>query len=195
MEDKKTIRIRIISIVLLVFALYLTVLSPFSGRAVAAINGGYGTFDMKKYDADVFANVMNATSDVNRYWKYYICDFIFTAAFLNFMIQMVSRFKGVFINKVKMLSYVLAVTRGMLDTSENIILLNQIYSYPEIDRILINTCNVITRLKFLFMRGWFICFLVMRVLTWINKGGKDKERGASGNQVSDNVYRKLQIMT
>ena len=41
------IRRRIISIVLFAFALYLTEFSPFSGRAVALINGGYGTFDMK----------------------------------------------------------------------------------------------------------------------------------------------------
>ena len=161
MEDKKMIRRRIVSIVLFVFGLYLTLLSPFSGRAVALVNGGYGTFDLKKYDADVFVNVMNATSDVSIYWKYYICDFIFTATFLNFMIQMVRGFKGEFINKIKVLSYVLAVIRGMLDTIENIILLNQIYSYPNINRMLIDTCNTITRIKFHFMRGWMVCFILM----------------------------------
>lgn len=158
------IRRRIISIVLFVFALYLTEFSPFSGRAVALINGGYGTFDMKKYDADVFAEVMNVTSSINIYWKYYICDFLFTAAFLNFMIQMVSGFNGNFINKVKLLSYVLAVIRGMFDISENIILLNQIYSFPKMNRMLIDTCNVITRIKFHFMRGWFACFALMLIL-------------------------------
>lgn len=58
-------RAKIISIVLFAFGLYLTLLSPFSGGAVAAINGGYGTFDLKKYDADVFLNVMKATSNVS----------------------------------------------------------------------------------------------------------------------------------
>ena len=164
MENKKMLRKKITSIVLFVFALYLTELSPFSGRAVALINGGYGTFDMKKYNADVFADVMNATSNVGMYWKYYICDFLFTAALLNFMVQMVSGFRGEFINKVKVLSYVLAVIRGMLDISENIILLKQIYSFPEINRMLIDTCNIITRIKFHFMRGWIACFILMFII-------------------------------
>lgn len=163
MENKKMIRRRIISIVLFAFALYLTEFSPFSGRAVALINGGYGTFDMKKYDAVVFVSVMNATSNASIYWKYYICDFIFTVAFLNFMIQMVWGFKGELINKVKVLSYFLAVIRGMLDVTENIILLNQIYSYPEINRMLIDACNIFTRIKFHLMRGWIVCFVIMLI--------------------------------
>ena len=44
---KKLIKRRIVSVILFVFALYLTEFSPFSGRAVALFNGGYGTFDMK----------------------------------------------------------------------------------------------------------------------------------------------------
>ena len=169
MEDKKMIRRRIISTALFVFALYLTLLSPFSERAVAAINGGYGTFDLKKYDPDTFVNIMNATSNVKIYRKYYICDFIFAAAFLNYMIQMVSGFKGVFINKVKVISYVLAIIRGMLDISENIILLNQIYSYPEINRMLIDACNIITRIKFHFMRGWIVCFALILMFHIMSK--------------------------
>ena len=74
---------------------------------------------------------------------------------------MVWGFKGELINKVKVLSYFLAVIRGMLDVTENIILLNQIYSYPEINRMLIDACNIITRIKFHLMRGWIACFVIM----------------------------------
>lgn len=172
MEKKSMIRRGIVAIVLFVLALYLTEFSPFSERAVALINGGYGTFDMKKYDADVFVNVMNATSNMSMYWKYYICDFIFTAAFLNFMVQMASGFRGAFINKVKVLSYVLAIIRGVLDISENIILLKQIYSYPEINRMVIDTCNTITRVKFHFMRGWIACFVLMLIVQIISNNEK-----------------------
>ena len=188
MDDKKMVRRRIISIILLVLALYLVVLSPFSGRAVAQINGGYGTFDMKKYDADLFINVMRETSNVDIFWKYYVCDCIFTAAFLNFMIQMVSGFKGEFISKVKVLSYFLAVIRGLLDFSENTVLLNQIYSYPIVNRMLIDTCNTITRIKFLFMRGWFVCFILMCLVQFVKS--KLKKRGqylwnlTEGNRLS-----------
>ena len=87
---------------------------------------------------------MNATSNASIYWKYYICDFIFSTAFLNFMIHMVRGFKGELINKVKVFSYFLADIRGMLDISENTILLNQIYSFPEINHMLIDACNIIT---------------------------------------------------
>ena len=85
------------------------------------------------------------------------------------MIQMVSGFKGVFINKVKVISYVLAIIRGMLDISENIILLNQIYSYPEINRMLIDACNIITRIKFHFMRGWIVCFALILMFHIMSK--------------------------
>ena len=176
MEDKKLLRRRIIAIVLFVFALFLTEFSPFSGRAVALVNGGYGTFDMQKYDADVFVGVMNETSDFSIYWKYYLVDFIFVAAFLNFMIQMVSGFSGALIQKVKVVSYMLAVIRGMLDSFENIILLNQIYAFPKLNRNLIDACNMITRVKFHFMRGWIACFILMLILQIISNRKVEKKR-------------------
>ena len=50
----------IIAVILFVAVLFLTELSPFSSRAVALVNGGYGTFDMKSYDANTFIRVMEA---------------------------------------------------------------------------------------------------------------------------------------
>ena len=182
-------RAKIISIVLFAFGLYLTLLSPFSGGAVAAINGGYGTFDLKKYDADVFLNVMKATSNVSLYWKYYVCDFIFTAVFLNYMIQMVRGFNGTFINKVKVAAYIFAVIRGLLDTSENIILLNQIYSYPKVNLMLIDLCNVITRIKFHFMRGWIACFVFIIIANIISKRRNHKNfKDENGKPIWKDTY-------
>ncbi len=103
------------------------------------------------------------------YWKYYVFDFFFTAAFLNYMIQMVSGFKGPVINRIKILSYVIAVIRGILDMVENSIMLNQIYSFPDVNYDLINMCNIITRLTFHFMRGWFACLILMIVLGRVSK--------------------------
>lgn len=164
MDKKRNFILRVIAIVLFFMALYLTVLSPFSESAIELINGGYGTFDMKEYSADGFIHVMNATSDISLYWKYYICDFVFIFAFLNFMIQMVNGFKGNLINKVKIISYVLAAIRGILDAIENVILVNQIYSFPEINSDLINACNIITRIKFYFMRGWIASFIILIIM-------------------------------
>lgn len=115
MENKKLIR-RIISIVLFISALFLTELSPFSGRAVA---------------------------------------------FLNFMIQIVNGFSGVMINKIKIVSYIFAIVRGLLDTVENCILINQIYSFPNFSQKIIGICNIFTRVKFHFMRVWLLTFVVM----------------------------------
>ena len=49
------------------------------------------------------------------------------------------------------------------DMAENSIMLNQIYSFPAVNYGLINVCNTVTRLKFHFMRGWFVCLLLMIV--------------------------------
>lgn len=169
MDDKKLLRKRIIAIALFIAALCFTELSPFSRHAVSLTNGGYGVLDMTKYSSDVFVQMMNASKNMGIYWKYYVFDFVFTAAFLNFMIQMVSGFKGTVINRVKIISYVIAVIRALLDMTENGIMLNQIYSFPDVNHGLINICNTITRLKFHFMRGWFLCFLIMIVLQQVCK--------------------------
>lgn len=161
MDKKKSVRKRIIAIVLFVAALCFSLMEI---HEVALTNGGYGVLDMIKYNADVFVKMMNASKDVGIYRKYYIFDFIFTAAFLNFMIQMANGFKGPVINRIKIISYVIAVIRGILDMVENSIMLNQIYSFPDVNYGLINMCNTITRLKFHFMRGWFVCLFLMLIL-------------------------------
>ena len=76
-----------VAVVLFIAALFLTEYSPFSSRAVALCNGGYGTFDMKVYNSGIYQSVMHSTTDFGVYLKYYLCDFLFIAAFLNFMIQ------------------------------------------------------------------------------------------------------------
>lgn len=174
MKEKSLLKRRIIAIVFFIFALYLTELSPFSMHAIAHTNEGYGVLDMKKYNSDVFINMMTASSNMGLYWKYYVFDFIFTAAFLNFMIQMVTGFKGQIINKVKIISYVLAVIRGLFDSVENCIMLNQIYSFPDVNSNLINACNTITRLKFHFMRGWIICFVAIIIIHIVQRNIKTK---------------------
>lgn len=173
MDNKKLIRRIVIASVLFVVGLYLTELSPFSMKAVALTNEGYGVLDMTEYDADVFVKMMNASTDISLYWKYYVCDFVFTAVFLNFMIQMVSGFKAPKIKVIKIVSYVLASIRGLLDIVENSIMLNQIYTFPNVNRKLINACNDITRIKFHFMRVWIVCFILMIVLERVSKRKSD----------------------
>ncbi len=169
MKDKRSVRRIIISIVLFVIALCATELSPLSRHAISRTNDGYGVLDMTKYDSSDFIKMMESSKDIGVYWKYYVLDFIFTAAFLNFMIQMVSGFKGPVINRIKIASYIFAVIRGLSDIIENSIMLNQIYAFPNVDHSLINNCNMITQLKFLCLRGWVLCFCVMIILMQVNK--------------------------
>lgn len=160
----KNKRMRIIfAIVLFLAALYLAEFSAFSSRAVEMINGGYGTFDMKSYDAKAFLQVMEATTDMAPYWKYYICDFLFVAAFLNLMIQLAHAFDGKLAKRLRPISYGLAIIRACLDIIENCILLSQIYSYPDYSQGLIETCNIITTVKFASMFCWVICFIIMLI--------------------------------
>lgn len=159
----------IIAVALFLGGLFLTELSPFSSRAVALVNGGYGTFDMKVYDAATFEKVMGSTKDFSIYWKYYICDFIFTAVFLNFMIQTVHGFHGKYIDQIKIVSYVFAAVRATLDITENIILLCLIYGFPEANSKIADVCNMITRVKFHFMRGWIVCFVAMIIISIVTR--------------------------
>lgn len=166
---EKQSRRRIIAIILFIVAMCFTELSPFSSRAVEMINGGYGTFDMKSYDPETFVQVMEATTNMAQYWKYYIFDFLFTAAFLNFMVQFVKGFDGKLARRIRPILYALAVIRACFDITENCILLNQIYSYPNYSLSLIKTCNMITTAKFGFMWCWMACFLVMVISQVVEK--------------------------
>lgn len=174
MNNKKTVRRIVIAIVLFIVALCVSLIEI---HVVSLTNGGYGVLDMTNYNAEVFVKMMNASEDISLYWKYYIFDFLFTVAFLNYMIQMARRFEGPVINRIKIISYVIAVIRGILDMVENSIMLNQIYSFPDVNYGLINMCNTITRLKFHFMRGWFVCFLLMIVLGIVRKRAGRKAEG------------------
>ena len=71
----------------------------------------------------------------------------------------------------------IAVIRGILDMMENSIMLNQIYSFPDVNYDLINMCNIITGLKFHFMRGWFVCLILMIVLGRVSKTSGVTEDG------------------
>lgn len=88
---------------------------------------------------------------------------------MNFMIQMVSGFKGSVFKRIKNVSYVFAVIRGLFDMTENCMMLNQIYSFPDVNLELIDICNIITRLKFHFMRAWISCFVLMIIVRIVNK--------------------------
>ena len=88
---------------------------------------------------------------------------------MNFMIQMVSGFKGSVFKRIKNVSHVFALIRGLFDMTENCMMLNQIYSFPDVNLELIDICNIITRLKFHFMRARILCFVLMIIVRIVNK--------------------------
>lgn len=169
MIDKKIIRRKILALVMFIITLCLVEFSSFSENAIALTNGGYGVLDMKIYNSNTFIEMMKSSNNISIYWKYYLLDSIFTVAFLNFMIQMVSGFEGPVIGKIKNISFIMAAIRALLDFTENGIMLNQIYSFPNVNNGLINACNIITRMKFSFMRGWILCFFTIIIIQGVQK--------------------------
>lgn len=173
MKNKKCTMI--IAVIFFLIGLYFTEISPFSANEVATYNGGYGTFDMKKYDIQSYKEVMNATTDFTIYWKYYMGDFIFIATFLNLMVQVIRGIHSDHFKKVKVAAYIFAIARGLVDLLENCMLMYLIYGYPNVKSNLITVCNAITQMKFAFLIGWILCFVLLEVLHQIEKRKIDRD--------------------
>lgn len=138
-------------------------LTEFTAGLVAASNGGYGTFDMKRYNAEIYLEVMKKTTDFGIYWKYYICDFLFLEALLQLQLGLIKRFCRKERKLTGKILNIMAAARALLDSMENGILLYLIYGYPIADSFLADLCSLLTRIKFYLMGGWMFSFLILWV--------------------------------
>ena len=75
-----------VSFIFFIISLFLVESSLFGSGNVVAYNGGYGTFDMKSYDADSVYSVLQGAKEgyQGAAIKYYVIDYLFIIAFLNF---------------------------------------------------------------------------------------------------------------
>lgn len=151
------------SIVGFVIAFYLVELSPWGSRSIEALNGGYGTFDMKQYDVktvySVLANYL--PEGFIRIKYYYLVDFIFIIAFFIFQMMIATLvYKNIKSQIPRKLFVGVALIRAIADTIENILLYIIITSYPSEHVNLVNLSNIFTQTKLRMIPLWVALLLI-----------------------------------
>lgn len=158
----------IIGIVLLfIISLYLV---QFSSEGVAKYNNGYGTFDMKPYNATTIYKVLNnmSTEGFSAVRIYYICDYLFVIAMGT--LQVMLSFATFNSAKSKLPGMVLAgiaIARGIFDAIENALLFTIISDFPNQHNQLIKIASLSTKLKMCMIGLWvglFVSGIVLKVL-------------------------------
>ena len=114
------------AIVFFVIALYIVEASPIGSMAVAKYNQGYGTFDMKKYNAETVTEVLGKMEPqgFHVYKLYYLADDVFLIAFgLLQIVLLQMAFSWVRHPFILQLLCLVPILRGLMDLLENTILM------------------------------------------------------------------------
>lgn len=160
--------------------------SNWSSQAVAQYNGGYGTFDMKKYDVHVVERVLAsmAPEGYTVSYQYYIGDYLFVIFFGVFQC-MISRMvyhsiksKSQVGNIMSILLIIIPILRGISDIIENSILLYTLISYPTINETMIHVATIATQTKLGCIKLWVLLVimgLIMRMILKCKGLGYKKE--------------------
>ncbi|BBF44887.1 hypothetical protein lbkm_3626 [Lachnospiraceae bacterium KM106-2] len=145
------------------FALYLLELSPWSAHQVAKYNDGYGTFDMKKYNASDVRRVLSKMKPegFTQSYRYYICDSLFILFYGLFQIVIsLAIYHKANGSKLYLLLAILAIAvpvlRGIFDGIENGLLVYTLKSYPDLNTTLITIASLATKCKLLCIQLWMI---------------------------------------
>lgn len=159
---KKKILLWVIAVSAFVVSLYLVEASPFGSAAVAAHNGGYGTFDMKSYNPDIVQSVLEkADADyLSVCNRYYLADFLFIACFGLFQCFISTAVYGKDRSIMKRIAVAVPIARGVFDIVENSILLFTINTYPQINPGSVTIASVSTVCKLWCIRIWVILVAV-----------------------------------
>ncbi|QHQ61494.1 hypothetical protein Ana3638_12500 [Anaerocolumna sedimenticola] len=154
----------VIAIVGFIAALYLTEYPPYGKASVKLHNDGYGTFDMTNYDGKIVESVLKNTDDMQVYYKYYICDFIFIAMFAFFQYMVTTAIGKLRQEKILRVGFVLIAVRALLDAIENVSLIIVTNNFPALSYRLVNLSSIITKFKFICMGAWFVTIIVMMIV-------------------------------
>lgn len=149
--------IRIVVVIAFIISLYLVEAGPWGSEHIALCNEGYGTFDMKIYDAKVVYSILPkfSTEDISFVNKYYICDYVFIFCFftLQYVISQVT-YKNVKSQIPRQIFLAVAMIRGVADMIENAILLYIINSYPNQLKMLVSIASAVTQIKLRMIPLW-----------------------------------------
>ena len=153
-----------VSFIFFIISLFLVESTWFGSANVAAYNDGYGTFDMKSYDIDSVYSVLEGAKEeyVGAAIKYYVVDYLFIIAFLNFQTVLgISACKG-FRRKWPLgLLIVTSGGRAAADVIENTLLLLVIINYPSLHNWWVKLASYATHIKLAAIPIWVISYIVI----------------------------------
>ena len=160
--------------------------SGLGGQAVADYNGGYGTFDMKEYNAQVVGEVLGVMEPegFRVSYGYYLGDFLFVIFFGLLQLSILRGIFGLLVSRFRSarilfwLSMVFVVIRGLSDILENLLLLGTLMSYPVINQGIIEISAVMTQIKLGCIRAWVLILLASLVFLVfiVYRDGQDQKK-------------------
>ncbi len=171
-KNKKVYRIVITIAFLLSF--YWVEFSSWGSSEVEKHNDGYGTFDMKSYDAEIVARQLECMPPdlLESYNKYYFADFGFVLFFGMFQCMisgmLFSKNGNLWERAVRIIMICVSIGRGVFDCIENSLLMITIKSYQTVHTDFIQTASVSTQSKLWCIRIWaafFAAGFIYRIVT------------------------------
>lgn len=155
--------------VLCIAALLLMEYSPWGSRALEQYNGGYGTFDMKSYNADTVYRILHGMmpEGFRIYELYFIMDFLFVIGYGIVQIRLLNFFYRDYRHNIAVrFAYWIPAARAVFDTAENSIILLLLISYPAELRGLVAVSSAATFLKLKAIILWSL-FIAAGILVKI----------------------------
>lgn len=140
----------------------LTLYMVEASAEVSVHNGGYGTFDMKKYD-EITVNKVLANGDtecIGAYNRYYFADFLFVICFGIFQCMISNAVYRKIKVSYRRIAIGFPIARGIFDIVENILLLITINNYPQINNKVITIASIATQSKIWCIRIWVVLILL-----------------------------------
>lgn len=170
---KKEIRLMNVFIIVgFLCTLYWVEASPWGSQAIAQYNEGYGTFDMKVYDANSVEQVLGIMQQEGFRLSilYYIGDYLFILFFGGTQAMISQSLCGKWNKisymkkKVHQVSMGAVVVRGIADFIENTMLVLTLYKYPMVHRGMIMSASICTQVKLWCIKLWLISILLVIIL-------------------------------
>lgn len=142
--------------------LYWVELSPYSSNELKNYNQGYGTFDMKDYNADRVYEVMEHMEPrgFHIYYGYMIGDYLFILAFGG--LQFILSYQAYAWSKrdvLRKLALYVPILRGIFDFVENTLLLVVLHDFPILRTSLVDISSLATQGKLFMIQIWLLLVL------------------------------------
>lgn len=145
---------------------------PWSEVKIAAYNNGYGTFDMKSYNADTVYQVLSWMKPRGfvLYQEYFILDYLFIPVYGIFQtLLLYNAFHWCKIKALGGLIPVVPIARGLCDLFENTSLLYILRTYPVEHEKLVNFTAKITSLKLNLITAWIVLLFLGYIIKAVIK--------------------------